>query len=334
MLQRYERNPILKPLHDHLWESKRVFNCAAVYEKGKVHLVYRAQGEDEVSRLGYACSSDGYHIDERFDSPIFCPAHHFESFGCEDPRITRIRDEYYMCYTAYGKSRRYHRADKTRLAQIAITSIRVCDFLDQKWNWGKRVYPLPLVDSKNCVLFSRKFGGKYAIYHRIPPHIWVGYSDRLEDWSDSYHRIVMQPQETWEGTKIGAAAPPIETDRGWLLLYHAVDLSFTYRLGVGLIDLENPEKVTRAATPILEPRENHERNIVFSCGAVVLDGKLFVYYGADDRTICVATCSIPEVLSAVERHAELEAHCTRRSILPMSTRILKAKVKPGILELG
>jgi len=334
MLQRYERNPILKPLHDHLWESKRVFNCAAVYEKGKVHLVYRAQGEDEVSRLGYACSSDGYHIDERFDSPIFSPAHHFESFGCEDPRITRITDDYHMCYTAYGKTRRWDRTEKIRLAQIAITSIHVNDFLGHRWNWRKRVYPLPLVDSKNCVLFSRKFGGKYAIYHRIPPHIWVGYSDRLEDWSNSYHRIVMQPQETWEGTKIGAAAPPIETDRGWLLLYHAVDLSFTYRLGVGLIDLENPEKVTRAATPILEPRENHERNIVFSCGAVVLDGKLFVYYGADDRTICVATCSIPEVLSAVERHAELEAHCTRRSILPMSTRILKAKVKPGILELG
>ena len=311
MLQRYKKNPILKPLHDHLWESKRVFNCAAVYEKGKVHLVYRAQGEDEVSRLGYACSSDGYHIDERFDSPIFCPAHDFESFGCEDPRITRIRDDYYMCYTAYGKSRRYHRADKTRLAQIAITSIRVCDFLDQKWNWGKRVYPLPLVDSKNCVLFSRKFGGKYAIYHRIPPHIWVGYSDRLEDWSDSYHRIVMQPQETWEYAKIGGAAPPVETDKGWLFLYHGIDLNFTYRLGVALIDPENPEKLMRTRTPILEPREEYEKNIVFSCGAVVLDGRLFVYYGADDRTICVATCSIPDVLSLFARGAELEARGAR-----------------------
>jgi predicted GH43/DUF377 family glycosyl hydrolase len=310
MLQRYERNPILKPLHDHLWESKRVFNCAAVYEKGKVHLVYRAQGEDEVSRFGYACSSDGYHIDERFDSPIFSPAHHFESFGCEDPRITRIRGDYYVCYTAYGKSRRYHRADKTRLAQVGITSIRVNDFLDHRWNWRKRVYPLPLVDSKNCVLFSKRFGGKYAIYHRIPPHIWVGYSDKLEDWSNSYHRIVMQPQETWERTKMGAAAPPIETDRGWLLLYHAIDPHFTYRLGVALIDSKNPEKVTRAPTPILEPREDYERNIVFSCGAVVLDGILLVYYGADDRTICVATCSIPDVLSAFERHAELEAHRT------------------------
>lgn len=149
-------------------------------------------------------------------------------------------------------------------------------------------------------MFSKKFGGKYALYHRIPPHIWVGYSDRLEDWSTSYHRIVMQPQETWERTKIGAAAPPIETEKGWLFLYHAIDLNFTYRLGVALIDSKNPEKVTRARTPILEPREEYEKNIVFSCGAVVLDGKLFVYYGADDRTICVTTCSIPDVLTLFE----------------------------------
>jgi len=278
----------------------RVFNSAAVCEKESVHIVYRAQGEDHVSRLGYACSSDGYHIDERFGSPIFCPTHHFESLGCEDPRITRIKDHYYMCYTAYGRARRWHTAEKTRLAQAAITSIHVDDFLDRRWNWGDRVYPLPLVDSKNCVLFSKKFGGKYAIYHRIPPHIWVGYSDRLEDWSDSYHRIVMQPHEMWEHTKISAAAPPMQTEKGWLLLYHGVDHKFTYRLGVALIDPENPEKLTRSRTPILEPREEYEKNIVFSCGAAVLDGRLLVYYGADDRTVCVATCDISEILSLFE----------------------------------
>ena len=163
MLKRYDKNPILKPVKGHPWESKRVFNCAAVYEEGKVHLIYRAQGEDEVSRLGYASSSDGYHIEERLDSPIFSPMHHFEESGCEDPRLTRIRDNYYMCYTAYGKTRRWYRTDKARLAQVGITSISVDDFLNRRWIWGKRMYPLPLVDSKNCILFPRKFKGKYTI---------------------------------------------------------------------------------------------------------------------------------------------------------------------------
>ena len=113
------RNPILEPIRNHPWESSRVFNCAAVYEKGKVHIVYRAQGEDNISRLGYAVSSDGYHIDYRYDTPIFSPVHHFETYGCEDPRITKIDDRFYMCYTAFGRVQRWHElCGKMRLAQV------------------------------------------------------------------------------------------------------------------------------------------------------------------------------------------------------------------------
>jgi len=246
MLERYGKNPILKPIKEHPWESKRVFNSAAVYDKGKVHIVYRAQGEDDISRLGYASSSDGYHIDERLDSPIFAPAEEREKLGCEDPRITKLGDKYYMCYTAYGKTQRWCKVDKTRLAQIGMTYISVSDFLNHRWRWGTRIYPLVQVDSKNCVLFPRKFRGKYVIYHRIPPHIWIAYSNSLGDWSKSYHRAIIQPREKWECIKIGAGAPPIETEKGWLFVYHGVDENFTYRLGLALIDRNNPEKVLRS----------------------------------------------------------------------------------------
>jgi len=300
MLQRYENNPILKPRREQNWESEKVFNCAAVYERHRVHIVYRAQGADGISRLGYASSSDGYNMDERLDTPIFSPLNPHEKFGCEDPRIMRFGNNYVVCYSAYGKTRRWCVADKTRLAQIGMTTIPVNDFLNHRWNWDRRVYPFPQVDSKNCVLFPEKFGDRYALYHRIAPHIWIAYSKILEDWSDSYHRIVMSPREDWERTKIGGGAPPMKTEKGWLLVYHGIDESFVYRLGAAIVDLNNPEQVLRWKSPILEPTESYEQAIVFTCGAVRLDGKIFVYYGANDSVIGVATCEESQLLSLFE----------------------------------
>lgn len=304
MLRRYKNNPILKPIKDHPWESKRVFNCAAVYDGGAIHILYRAQGgENGVSKLGYACSSDGYHIDERLKKPVFSPLpdNFFEAFGCEDPRLTKMGDKYYMCYTAYGRFRRWRRAgSKMRLAQVGITSISVEDFLNRRWNWGARIYPFPRVDSKNCALFPERVNGLYAIYHRIPPHVWIAYSAKIDDWSNSNHKIVMSPREPWESMKVGAGAPPIKTEKGWLIVYHGVDDEFTYRLGLALADLRNPEKVVRLKEPILEPKEDYEGRIVFSCGATVMDGRLFVYYGANDRVVCVATANVSELLGLFE----------------------------------
>lgn len=93
MLEKFKGNPILEPLPAHSWGSKCVFNCASFYDEGKVHIVYRAIGEDDISRLGYASSIDGFKIDERLPQAIFSPDNEFESRGCEDPRITRIGNE-------------------------------------------------------------------------------------------------------------------------------------------------------------------------------------------------------------------------------------------------
>lgn len=299
MLERYEGKPILKPMKEHVWESDRVFNCAAVYEDNKVHLLYRAMSKEElsegkyISRLGYASASDGFHIDERLEYPVFVPERDFEYRGVEDPRITRIGSDYYMCYTAYGE-----------VAQIALTSIKIRDFLAHKWNWTDRTLAFPRVGNKDAVLFPEKIGGKYVMYHRIPPHIWVAYSNDLKRWFGS--NIVMMPREgKWDCYKVGAGGPPIKTDEGWLFIYHGVDKGKVYRLGYALIDLENPERVIfRSEEPILEPKEDYELrgavpNVVFTCGAVVKDGKLFVYYGGADTVIAVATTKLSDLLSVV-----------------------------------
>lgn len=305
VLKRYGGNPILKPLRGNLWESRRVFNCAATYEEGRIHIVYRAQGEDDISRLGYASSPDGIHVDERLSQPIFHPQHSLEELGCEDPRITKVGSKFYMSYTAYGRSLRWKSASKRRLAQIGITSISVDAFLEKEWSWGRRVYPFPGVDDKNCVIFPGKFNGKYVMYHRIPPHIWIAYSDNMENWSKSYHKIVMRPREWWEQVKIGSGAPPIRLSEGWLLVYHGVDRNFNYRLGLALIHRNNPEAAVRLKIPVLEPKESYKtaegENVVFSCGAVLLDDDLLVYYGAADRFVGVAKADIAEILTLFEK---------------------------------
>ena len=146
-MARYKKNPILTPRTENKWESKYIFNSAMVELGQKIHYVYRAMGEDMVSRLGYASSPDGYMIKERLDYPILYPSNSLEKNGCEDPRITVIEDKCIMTYTAYSD-----------IPQIAITTISVEDFLEKKWNWGKRIYPFLAKTNKNAVIFPQKMG--------------------------------------------------------------------------------------------------------------------------------------------------------------------------------
>lgn len=295
MLKRFEGNPILKPIPSHPWESKMVFNCGAIYLNDRFHILYRARDKKDISTFGYASSRDGFYIDERFKKPVFSPESEIDYYGCEDPRIVKIKDMLYITYTAYGK---VSGMSKKASIQIGMTSISIDDFVNHRWNWGERIYPLPRVDNKDCVIFPEKIGGKYVIYHRIPPHIWVSYSDDLVHWYN--HDIVMSPKDGWEYFKLGAGATPIKTKKGWLFIYHAVDKKMFYRLGFAFIDLNDPKKVIyRHPEPILSPEEKCEKtgvvaNVVFTCGTVLKDGKVFVYYGGADTVIGVATADLDQ----------------------------------------
>ncbi len=298
MLERFEGNPILKPIESHPWESKMVFNTGAIYLDNKVHLMYRASDKDEISTIGYASSKDGFNIDERFDSPVFSPEGVLDCLGVEDPRIIEIEDRLYIVYTAYGKipgTEDTLRKDN-RIPQIALTSIYSDDFLNHRWNFGERIYPLPGVIDKDVVIFPRKFNNKYVIYHRVSPHIWVCFSDNLKKWYD--HNILMSPEQDWEHFKIGSSAPPIKTEKGWLFIYHGVSNTLVYRIGFMFIDLNDPTKVIyRHPEPILEPVMDYERegvvpNVVFTNGVILKDGIVFVYYGGADTVIGVATAPL------------------------------------------
>jgi predicted GH43/DUF377 family glycosyl hydrolase len=306
-LNRFAGNPIVKAIPEHPWESKYVFNPGAIMLKGKIYILYRACGEDEVSRIGLAVSSDGLHIEERLESPIFEPEGEWETRGCEDPRLILIGGSIYMLYTAYNSI----------TAQIALASINLDDFLNRRWNkWRRHGLAFPNFEDKDATLFPQAFNGRYVMYHRIEPSIWISYSERLDcPWPQEDHRILIGPGAgmAWDGFKIGGGSQPIRTKYGWLLIYHAVDRSFIYRLGVLLVALDDPGQLLyRSPNPVLEPEESYELgeegryvpNVVFSCGAVprvdkeMLDDndEVLVYYGAADTVTCVAIAKVSDLI--------------------------------------
>ena len=309
-LERFPGNPIIQPKPEHGWESKAVFNPAALYEDGKVHLVYRAMSEDNTSVLGYACSKDGFIFEERLDKPIYVPREDFEkkrvpngNSGCEDPRLTRLNNDLYMCYTAFdGKSE----------PRVALTSIAVSDFLAKRWNWARPVLiSPPSAADKDAALFPKKIKGKYAILHRLDTSIWLDLVDSLsfEEGRWIKGNIIMRShQEQPLAEKIGIAAPPIETKYGWLLLYHIVSQKGSHRyyyVSAALLDVDDPTHViARRGTPLFEPEVPYEKEgqvaeVVFPCGAVVINGRLFVYYGGADKVIGVATIKLSELLKSL-----------------------------------
>lgn len=299
-MERFSDNPILSPIEGHAWESRAVFNPAAFYLEGKVHLLYRAMGNDGVSRLGYAASLDGYSIKERLPNPVFEPANESEKDGCEDPRLTEINDQLIMTYTAL---REY---SHLQVYQIAVTTIAKEDFAKEKWNWGPRKLPFPGVRNKDAVLFPEKVNGRYVMLHRIEPDITIAYSDDLMRWCDI--ACVMAPQvDGWDNWKIGVAGTPIKINEGWLVIYHGVSVDRVYSLGIALLDADHPEQVLyRSKEHILGPKEDYERfgkvpNVVFSCGNVIIDDRFFLYYGAADSVVCVATIPMDELLSLIHK---------------------------------
>lgn len=315
-LVRATHNPIIEP-SKYVWESKATLNPSAFIDKGKVHLIYRAIGDNDSSVLGYAASSDGYNINDRLPTFIYQRSNNFNkpdqsllpihyvsgggwNGGCEDPRLTLLGGIVYMLYTAF---------DGWGSVRIALTSIKLNDFKKKKWLWKKPVLISPPHEiNKNWVIFPEKINGKFAILHSLSPEILIEYVNRMEDFDGTkFIESVHQGSPKWqlrEKGMRGVGPAPIKTELGWLILYHAIEEHDPnrYKLFAMILDLKNPTKILyRNPNPILEPEKYYENNgykwgVVYSCGAVVKDGKLFVYYGGADKVIGVASISLAELL--------------------------------------
>jgi len=208
---------------------------------------------------------------------------------------------------------------------MALTSISLDDFISRRWNWKEPVLISPPGQiHKNWVLFPEKIKGKYAILHAISPKIMIDYFDSLDELDGkNFIYSVHQSSALW-GTRDklirGVGPSPIKTKYGWLVLYHKMEKHDTnrYKLWAMILDAKDPTKILYDSNqPILEPdvwyeNEGYKSGVVYSCGAVIKDGELFVYYGGADKVSCVATTNLDKFLKELMRSGASKLKPARR----------------------
>lgn len=319
------------------FENEGVLNPAAIKEGDCVYLFYRAVQKGNFSTIGF-CRLDGpLNVAERWDKPILFPEFDYETHGVEDARITKIEGIYYLTYTGYdGINARGALATSKELKHfkkqgLLVPPMTYAEFVYLVESAGKvnenyylnhkfyyqasDIEKKILLWDKNVIFFPRRINGKYVFFHRIRPGIqlvavsklkeltkefWVDYVLNLQD------HIVLDPKHPHEISYIGGGCPPIETQYGWLFIYHGVhetENGLVYSACAALLDLNNPTKeLARLPYPLFTPEYDWELigevdNVVFPTGAVVFGETLFIYYGAADSCIACASLSLPGLLA-------------------------------------
>lgn len=295
-LERYEKNPIMTASANK-WENLNVSNAAAAVYDNKIYMVYRAEGEERrkgpgtwpVTRLGLAVSENGYDISYRNDLPVFdrSKTDPWLEFGCEDPRISKIDDTYYIVYV--GMSQFGHFGDRLR---YAVTK----DFK----TFEDKGLLMHQIEQRTSGFLPGKINDEFVLFHRPMPNMWISRSKDLKTWHDSKCMFETKPG-TWYENKLGIGAPPIKTEYGWLLFWHAKNNKLEYNLGIMLLDKDDPSKIIKfQEEPILTCEMEYEKkgfldNVIYTNGVVEFKGKYFVYYGCCDRCLSVATVDVERV---------------------------------------
>lgn len=315
-LLRSSENPLILPHSQTPWESLAAFNGSPIKEGRHIHMFYRALAHPEMhagallplSTIGHAISNDGVHFDEY--KQFIVPEEEWERYGCEDPRVTRLGDTFYIFYTALAT---YPFSPAGITVGLAISK-------DLKSVTSKHhVTPF---NSKAMTLFPEKINGKIMALLSVntdqpPATIALASFEKEEDmwspdyWNDWYralpeHGLDLHTQEN-DHVEIGAA--PLKTKKGWLLvychIYHYGQSNQIFAIEAVLLDLNNPQKILgRTPTPIMVPQEEYEHygmipDIIFPSGAYIEKDDLHIYYGAADTTVCRATVSLSSLLREI-----------------------------------
>ena len=324
------------------FENEGVLNPGVIRVGDEVHIFYRAFRKGNFSVIGYCRLNGPLTIAERRETPIIIPQFAYESQGIEDPRITRIDDLFYLTYTAYdGYNALGALATSTDLIHFEKKGIIVpqssfeefkhlaeCSAgLNEKYfRHYKLEYLFKKIEhkvclwAKNVIFFPRRINGNLYYMIRIKPGIQLVIISELDMLTPSFwedyiihlqDHILMESIHPHESSYIGGGCPPIETKEGWLIIYHGVTDTpngYIYSACAALLDLENPAKeIARLPYALFAPEHNWElkgevNNVVFPTGAVVFEDILYIYYGAADEQIAVASMGLQSLINELLKY--------------------------------
>ena len=320
------------------FENEAVLNPAAFKDGDSVHLFYRAVKKGNHSSIGY-CKLDGpLNIVERWEKPFMEPEFDYESQGVEDPRIVKIDDLFYMTYTAYdginargalatAKDIMHFKKQGLIVPHITyaafVALVETAGKVNENYYLNHNFYyketdpeKKMILWDKNLVFFPRRIKGNLVFLHRIRPGIQLVSVKSLDEltkefWDDYFlnfqNHIVIDPLYDHETSYIGSGCPPIETEHGWLLIYHGVQDTNIGRVysacAAVLLDLDDPrQEIARLPYVLFTPEYNWElmgevNNVVFPTGTALFGDTLYIYYGAADSHIACASVSLSALVS-------------------------------------
>ena len=347
-IKRYNKNPILSPNPDVPWMSELTMNPGVVFDGDRFRMLFTAGANDGFFRLGYAESNNGFDFKIRTDTPFLEPSKNSEDYDfgtIDDPRITYLDGKYYIVHAARSLNMHDYASGNYRVGPNGKrfptwrnNYRRLGVSVTTDWKTVKRLGPVSsehLCDA-NGVLFPEKVNNKYVWLHRPtsatpwllpmrynPGCMWILFSDEVDHWSsdrrempwdmvdgvdipDDY--LLISPEKAWEEFKVGALGVPIITDDGFLVFYHGVDRVGTYRIGLLLLDRNDPRRVLcRTPEPIMVPETKMELlgtypGCIFPSANVVVGDEIFLYYGAGDHYCCLANLSLKAALEHVKKY--------------------------------
>lgn len=325
------------------FENEGVLNPAVIREGDSVYLFYRATRTGNHSTIGY-CKLDGpLTIVDRWEKPFLVPEFEFESHGVEDARLVKIEDHYYMTYTGYdgtnalgalAVSLDLKHFNKHGIIVPLVSYAKFVNLTESVGNVNQNYYKnhkfyfqeadperkIMLWD-KDVIFFPRKINGKLVFLHRIRPGIQLVSVTNLNELTKEFwnnyllnlqEQIVLDPVHLFEASYIGGGCPPIETEYGWLMIYHGVQETYhglVYSACAALLDLDNPLKeLARLPYPLFSPEREWEvngevNNVVFPTGTAQFGDTLFIYYGAADTHIACASLNLKELVAELLTYA-------------------------------
>ncbi len=324
-----------------LFECEGVLNPAVIKLGDTIHMFYRAVTKDNYSTIGYCQLSSPLVVESRNNSALLYPQSDYEFQGLEDPRIVQIEGIFYLTYTAYdGTNALGALATSTDLVHwekkgIIVPKITYEEFkhftelkgeIHNKYTRYNEIKSISnpqerkiFVWDKNLTFFPRKIDNKFYFLHRIKPDMQIVVAfEKLEDLTTDFwqnyilnfaENIILSPKYPHEVSYVGSGCPPIETDDGWLIIYHGVHdtvKGYVYSACAALLDLKNPQKeIARLPYPLFFPEKEWElkgevNNVCFPTGDILEDDILYIYYGAADKRIAVASVSLRELLTELK----------------------------------